>query len=47
MPWCFYSESHGYQMESDLVNTNTGKQDHEADMPDPLEAGCVRSRGEP
>ncbi|XP_006746626.1 maltase-glucoamylase, intestinal [Leptonychotes weddellii] len=24
VPWCYYSKSHGYQMEGDLVKTNAG-----------------------
>ncbi|XP_040858424.1 uncharacterized protein LOC121170993 [Ochotona curzoniae] len=24
VPWCYYSKNHGYQVESDLVNTNAG-----------------------
>lgn len=36
MPWCYYSTSHGYQMEGDLVKTNAGKPDNEAGAPDPL-----------
>ncbi|XP_037691918.1 maltase-glucoamylase, intestinal isoform X2 [Choloepus didactylus] len=24
VPWCYYSKNHGYQMESDHVNTNAG-----------------------
>lgn len=24
VPWCYYSQSHGYQMEDNLVNTNAG-----------------------
>uniref|UniRef100_A0A5F9DBU7 Sucrase-isomaltase, intestinal n=1 Tax=Oryctolagus cuniculus TaxID=9986 RepID=A0A5F9DBU7_RABIT len=24
VPWCYYSKNHGYQVQSDLVNTNAG-----------------------
>ncbi|KAB0404155.1 hypothetical protein E2I00_018887 [Balaenoptera physalus] len=27
VPWCYYSKSHGYQVEGNLVNTNAGKPD--------------------
>lgn len=47
VPWCYYSKSHGYQVEGDLVKTNAGKPDQEAGAPGSLETGSVGSRGEP
>lgn len=46
VPWCYYSKSHGYQVEGNLVNTRAGKPDHEARAPDLLRRGSVCSRGQ-
>lgn len=45
VPWCYYSKSHGYQVEGNLLKTRAGKPDCEARALDPLRVDSVCSRG--
>lgn len=45
VPWCYYSKSHGYQVEGDLASTGTGRPDRVAGPPDPPFAAGESLRG--
>lgn len=45
VPWCYFSKSHGYQVEGDLASTGTGRPDRVAGAPDPPFAAGESLRG--